>query len=82
MSSLTDLDVSYCYNITDVGVTNIKDLPQLERLYLEKTSITDAALVSVGGMSSLTDLDVCYCEGITNEGLDYLQGKTKLNVRK
>ena len=48
----------YGTQITDAGLVHLKDLTNLQRLYLDQTQVTDAGLVHLKGLTTLTVLDI------------------------
>jgi hypothetical protein len=65
--------------ITDAGLDEIKDLPNLGGLYLDRTQVRGPGL---GRLKSLPGLAVLYLDGsaVTDEGLDYLKGANNLQL--
>lgn len=77
-SSLTDLDLTCCNQITNVGVSALKNLP------LKKLRLTSCYLVSSEGIKNLPPtlefLDLYYCN-VTSSILKYLPPNLKLIFR-
>jgi beta-lactamase regulating signal transducer with metallopeptidase domain len=63
--------------ITDAGLTNLKDLPQINILHLTNTKITDAGLANLKGMTQLQSLQL-QGTSITGSGLVNLKGMSQL----
>jgi len=70
-------------NFTDESMALVKGLPNLERLFLGDTQITDNGLRHLAGMSALKTV-VLFGErpnpNITNAGLEHLKGLTNLEI--
>jgi Leucine-rich repeat (LRR) protein len=64
--------------VTDAGLVGVKDLKQLEELWLP-SRITDAGLVHVSGLTSLKQLNLQEAP-VTDEGLKQLHGLKKLSI--
>ena len=62
----------YCQQITDAGMVHLKDLKNLEVLYLNHTRITDAGLVHLEGLTNLEYLNLEQTH-VTDEGVKKLQ---------
>src|SRR3989442_6537325 len=81
--SLKHLDLNYDRTFNDQGMSSLKSMAGLSKLYLRGTSITDLGLSNVSGLTNLTELDLADT-GITDTGLSYLAGLTnlrRLNIR-
>lgn len=73
---LDTLDLGWCNNITDVGVSHVCRIPTLTMLLLSACpNITDNAMSQVATTKNLTYLDVRGCPGITDRGLQVLAAK-------
>jgi hypothetical protein len=61
----------------DADLVLLKEVPQLERLYIGRTNVTDAGLEHLKG---LTQLRFLLLDGtdVTDAGLDHLKGLTQL----
>jgi len=85
MTALKSLNLSCCWNITNVAVLTLSSLPALRHLDLGfGVSITDAEVTAVSGMTALTSLNLFNCIDITNEGvltLSSLPALTHLDLR-
>ncbi|MEZ4826196.1 MAG: c-type cytochrome domain-containing protein [Bacteroidia bacterium] len=71
---ITWLDLRYA-SIEDYSV--LAQLPNLSRLHLEQTAVTDQDLAHLSGLKHLEYLNL-YGTGITNEGLRHLENLTEL----
>ena len=74
---LTHLDLNYAVTFNDEGMTSLKDMKTLTKLYLRGTSITDAGIRHLAGLTNLTELDLSDVS-MTDAGLAALAGLTKL----
>jgi uncharacterized membrane protein len=63
--------------ITDAGLSQLADMPNLTRLHLERTHITDAGLASIARLRHLEYLNL-YGTEVSDAGLDQLQSMGKL----
>ena len=71
LTSLAELDLSGCPNLTDDAVAKLTALPKLKKLNLYDTPIGDAAAESVAGLPSLRWLNVDKTN-ITDVGVESL----------
>jgi F-box and leucine-rich repeat protein 14 len=80
LQRLIELDIAFCSDITDSGVTQIASLlPQLQCLSMAWCGkVTDSGLHSVGSMIHLTSVRVSACSAITDAGLGHLGGCVRL----
>jgi hypothetical protein len=67
------------YDLTDIGLANVKDMPRLEVLKLSCADITDAGLIHLQGLDALRELDISGTLA-TNAGLKHLSSSTALKV--
>lgn len=81
ISSLTALDISFCWEITDSGVAALCPLRgTLKDLSLSWCpKITDAGLKLLSNVTAITNLDVSWCTQITDAGVRHL--RALLNMR-
>ena len=63
--------------VTDAGLENLQDLPQLQSLVLFNTQITDAGLAHLKGLTKLRGLSLDTTK-VTDAGLIHLKGLTQL----
>jgi hypothetical protein len=63
--------------VTDAGLANLKELPQLQSLNLRGTRVTDAGLVNLKGLTNLHELDLSETK-VTDAGLANLKGLSTL----
>lgn len=85
---LTDLIGVDCFgHVTDVGLyecrtdalmAQVAHFTDLERLYLENPSVSDAGLAHLKKLTKLTELDLIGAE-VSDAGLAHLKGRTKLS---
>jgi Leucine-rich repeat (LRR) protein len=68
---IVDLNLYYAEQITDEGMSAVKEWKQLKRLNLRGTKITDNTLEILTTVPSLESLDIGFAE-ITDVGLDHL----------
>jgi hypothetical protein len=68
---LTELDELSLqgYEIDDEWLREIRELSKLRRLYLHKTSVTDAGLTHVNEIASLEVVSLCFCDLVTDDGV-------------
>src|SRR5260370_12691318 len=71
------LDLNYDRTFNDQGMSSLKSMVGLSKLYLRGTSVTDLGLKNLSGLTNLTELDLADT-GITDTGLSSLAGLTKL----
>ncbi len=64
-------------NVDDNMLAAVKDMPHLNRLYLEQTAITDKGLTHLAGLQYLEYLNL-YQTKVTDAGLPFLQKLPKL----
>jgi internalin A len=74
---ITDLNLYYAEQITDQGMSAIKDWKHLKRLNLRGTRISDGTLEIVSHLTQLEALDVANTP-VTDNGLDFLMTLTNL----
>jgi hypothetical protein len=73
MAALQELDLSYCPQVGDASLAQLKGLTGLRTLYLTRTPVGDAGLKALSGLNGLQKL---YLEhtGVGDAGLAHLQG--------
>lgn len=76
---ITDLNLYYTEQITDQGMSAVKDWKHLKRLNLRGTRISDGTLEIVSHLTQLEALDIANTP-ITDNGLDYLM--TLINLKE
>ena len=70
LTSLQQLDLSGCGQITDEGVSSLSSLTSLQQLDLSHcTQITDAGVSALTSLTSLQQLNLSNCKQITSEGV-------------
>src|SRR4051794_19583882 len=74
---IRDLNLLYAEQITDLGLTAIKNWMNLRRLNVRGTRISDPTLAIVGKLPLIESLDIVNT-GVTEAGLDSLVPLTKL----
>jgi len=65
--------------IDDAGFEKLRDLNQLQQLFLDSTRLTDQSCAAIGDMSQLRDLDLS-ATGITDAGLQELANLKELQA--
>jgi HEAT repeat protein len=63
---------------SDDDLAPLEDLPQLERVSLAKTGVTDEGLAHLAALRQLQSLSLADDHEITDEGLAHLKGSTQL----
>jgi internalin A len=76
---ITDLNLYYAEQITDQGISAIKDWKHLKRLNLRGTRISDGSLEIVSHLTQLEALDIANTP-VTDNGLDSLM--TLINLKE
>jgi internalin A len=74
---IRDLNLYYAEQVTDQGMTAIRDWKNLKRLSVRGTRISDGTLAIVSGLTQLEALDIAYAP-FTDNGLDSLVTLTQL----
>jgi hypothetical protein len=74
---MRELNLYYAEQITDQGMTAIRDWKNLKRLNVRGTRISDGTLAIVSGLPGLEALDIAYTD-FTDNGLDALVTLTQL----
>ncbi len=64
-------------NVDDAMLAAVKDMPHLNRLYLERTTVTDKGIENLAGLQYLEYLNL-YQTKVTDSGLAQLQSLPKL----
>jgi hypothetical protein len=81
-AALTSLNLSFCVNITAVGMRAVSCMSTLTSLDLQFcVNVSDEAVRAVSRMSTLTELNLSQCS-ITVEGVRYVSGMSSLKVLK
>ncbi len=80
LNSVTDLDLSGCWGITDVGLISIDQLTNLISLSLRAcTDISDAGLAFLAKLINLRNLDLSGCRFITGAIMNHIGQLTNLS---
>jgi serine/threonine protein kinase len=66
---LTHVEFSGNKQLTDAGLSNLKDCKNLKGLGLHDTSVTDAGLIHFKGCTTLVDIDLSACLQVKGSGL-------------
>src|SRR5258708_22379588 len=74
---IRDWNLYYAEQVTDQGMTAIREWKELKRLNLRGTRVSDGSLAIVGGLTQLEALDIAYTQ-FTDNGLDALVPLTQL----
>ena len=77
LRTIKNLNLYYAEQITDQGMTAIRDWNNLKRLNVRGTRISDGTLAIVSGLTQLEWLDIAYAP-FTDNGLDALVTLTQL----
>ena len=75
--AIQDLNLYYAEQITDQGLSAIRNWKQLKRLNLRGTRISDGAMEIVSGLTQVEALDIANTP-VTDNGLDHLITLTSL----
>src|SRR6266545_3275293 len=70
--------------VTDTDLEMLARVPNLQRIDLALTHITDLGLERLKPLQNVTDLNLYYAEHVTDEGLAHLRGwkrLQRLNIR-
>jgi len=77
-TALQSLTLRGCYNLTDEGIAQLKELKALQSLNLSQCkNLTGAGLAQLKGLTALQSLDLSYCK-LTDTGLAHLKELTAL----
>ena len=79
LKTLEALDLSYCSNVTDVGLKPLAGLSELKVLNLSVTHLTGAGLKELSALKQLQSLDLM-CDDITDAALKELSGFQRLRI--
>ena len=77
ISTLADLDVSECANLSDDGLAHLAGMTQMKRLNLWREQITDAGAAHLAGMINMEWLNVDNTQ-LTDAGLESFNNMKKL----
>jgi len=77
--AITDLNLFYTEQITDLGINAMRDWKHLKRLNLRGTRISDGALEVISHLTQLEALDIANTQ-VTDNGLDSLM--TLVNLKE
>ncbi len=69
-TNIVELEIGFS-DVTDDGLAAVANMPNLEKLYLQKTSITDDGLIHVANLSRLRYLNL-YGTQVTDDALEHL----------
>jgi hypothetical protein len=79
LSSLQELDLGGCKEVTEEGLAHLRQLTSLQTLRLAACDqVNDECLANVRGLSHLRELDLSDCEYIEEECLAHLRRLTNL----
>ncbi len=67
LQRLHDLDVSGCAVLGDRGLMHLAKLPSLQRLSVDRTSVTGSGLQ---GLTGLTSLMLGFCARLSHAGME------------
>jgi Leucine-rich repeat (LRR) protein len=85
LTALEELNLGLCSQVK-TGMTYLKNWPNLKRLDLELTEVSDADFVPVKHLRQLQDLNLCECMHITQEVfhdvVQHLPSLTTLNLSR
>lgn len=69
-TNIIELEIGFS-DVTDDGLAAVANMPNLEKLYLQKTSVTDEGIAHVAGLTQLRYLNL-YGTQVTDDALDIL----------
>ncbi|XP_065200656.1 F-box/LRR-repeat protein 14-like [Planococcus citri] len=74
LTSITSINLSFCINISDVGLKYLAKIPSLRELNLSSCdNVSDAGVAYLAEAGSpITSLDVSFCDKVTDQSLDYI----------
>jgi Leucine-rich repeat (LRR) protein len=72
-----ELDLTGAW-VTDADLAKVAQMPQLRKLSLAHTKITDLGLEYLKDLRNVTELDCYYAEFLTEDGIAHLKGWTQL----
>lgn len=72
MSTLKELDLSRCSEISDAGIRHIATIESLEKLHVSETGLTDNGIMAISSLKNLHLLDLGGIR-ITDKALRSLQ---------
>jgi hypothetical protein len=75
---LTELQLMYCRDTTDLATEHITGLPNLRRYFASYTQITDRTPALLSTMSSLEEITFDSCAGLTDSGIAALAALPRL----
>ncbi len=75
-TNIVELEIGFS-EVTDKGLVAVADMPNLEKLYLQKTSITDDGLTHLANLPRLRYLNL-YGTKVTDDALEHLVGLPRL----
>lgn len=79
LTSLEQLILNGCANLTDAGLAPVRSLTKLTGLALERTNFTDAGLANLKGLTDLKYLSLNWTP-TSDVGIEHLEGLTNLEV--
>ena len=80
-AGFTDVTEAYLgWDVTDDALRHLCAFPNLQKLDLRNTRVSDKGLLHISELSRLNSLEISYGAGITDEGMQYLRGLTELEV--
>jgi Leucine Rich repeat len=73
LSNLRQLNLTDCYNITDIGIQYLSSLCNLQQLILSRCyNITDNGIQYLSSLSNLRQLELWGCSNITDNGIQLI----------
>lgn len=78
LDHVTSLNLEGCRQLSDEGVAQLARMPQLERLNLGGTRISDRALAVLHQLARLRVLQMPWAQGVTDAGIAALQPCSRL----
>lgn len=83
LPKLKELNLAWCWLLTDKGIAHLKPLIRLQKLNLAWCyQLTDNVLFCLKSHTELQELDLTGCERLTNAALLYLKSHTELQRLK
>ena len=80
LPKLTTLELNMCPKLTDAGMKNLQEMPQLQHLALPGPCVTDATMAHLAGLTNLVYLRLSGTERVTAAGWEKVEGMKQLQI--